>query len=51
MKIVVQKFMNNQDEKVNFNEMYSKYENEYESLVNKYLISDIKTYLFKNIST
>lgn len=33
MKIVVQKFMNNQNEKVNFNEMYSKYENEYESLV------------------
>jgi hypothetical protein len=33
MKIVVQKFMNNQNEKVNFNEMYSKYENEYESIV------------------
>ena len=31
MKIVVQKFMNNQNEKINLNEMYSKYENEYES--------------------
>jgi hypothetical protein len=33
MKIVVQKFMNNQNEKVNLNEMYLKYENEYESQV------------------
>lgn len=37
MKIVVQKFMNNQNEKINLNEMYSKYEQEYESVVIKSL--------------
>ena len=37
MKIVIQKFMNmnNQNEKINLNDMYSKYENEYESVVRK----------------
>jgi len=36
MKIVVQKFMNNQNEKINLKDMYSKYENEYETGVKKY---------------
>jgi len=33
MKIVVQKFMNNQNEKINLPEMYTKYEQEYELVV------------------
>jgi hypothetical protein len=37
MKIVVQKFMNNQNEKINLKDMYSKYEIEYESIVSKYI--------------
>lgn len=44
MKIVVQKFMNNQNEKINLSEMYSKYENEYES-VNK--IRELEEYRYK----
>jgi hypothetical protein len=38
MKIVVQKFMNNQNEKINLNDMYSKYEQEYESVVKTFII-------------
>jgi hypothetical protein len=45
MKIVVQKFMNNQNEKINLKDMYSKYENEYESIVKK--IKNINNLLLK----
>lgn len=31
--------MNNQNEKINLNEMYSKYEQEYESVVKNFLIT------------
>jgi len=45
MKIVVQKFMNNQNEKININEMYTKYENEYESVV--FYINEISLFEIK----